>query len=131
MTTFKSRWGFHPCDYETFRKLKTIHKWYYKALHDYAKWERWYRKEPQNRVIRCWIRNAAGNKIGSRIVEIQQEPLFFYLGAGQWRRFTSDYQNARQPVEEKNVLPLRNTLSEIDDLYNKLKAWTEANGRTL
>jgi hypothetical protein len=48
----KSRWGYHPCDYETFQKLRVIKKYYYKNLHVIAERDRWLDKEPQNRVIR-------------------------------------------------------------------------------
>jgi hypothetical protein len=40
---------YYHCDYETFRKLKSLHKWYYQTLHDYAKWYRWNRKDLKNR----------------------------------------------------------------------------------
>jgi len=46
----KSRWGYHPCDYETFQKLRVIKKYYYKNLHVIAERDRWLDKEPQNRV---------------------------------------------------------------------------------
>ena len=47
---YQSRWGYHPCDYELFRKLKFLHKCYWEALIGFHAWHRWYRKEPQNRV---------------------------------------------------------------------------------
>lgn len=49
-TTFQSRWGFHPCDYELFRKLKSLHKWYWQTVYDFHHWHRWWRKQPQNRL---------------------------------------------------------------------------------
>jgi hypothetical protein len=48
----KSRWGYHPCDYETFMRLKKLHKWVWEQRYAYARWRRWSRKEPQNRVVR-------------------------------------------------------------------------------
>lgn len=48
-TTFKSRWGFHPCDFTTFTKIKLLHKWYWRTVYDFHRWHRWWRKEPQNR----------------------------------------------------------------------------------
>ena len=51
-TTFKSRWGFHPCDYELFRKLKSLHKWFWQTAHDFHRWHRWWRKQPPNRIGR-------------------------------------------------------------------------------
>ena len=29
---FPSRWGFHPCDYETYRKLKLLNLLYQRAI---------------------------------------------------------------------------------------------------
>ncbi len=47
--THKSRWGFHPCDYETFLKLRRIHKAYHAGLILLARWRRWRAKMPHNR----------------------------------------------------------------------------------
>lgn len=47
--TFKSRFGYHPCDYPTFLKLKRIHKGYHEALRKAAAHRRWIRKRPHNR----------------------------------------------------------------------------------
>jgi hypothetical protein len=45
----QSRWGFHPCDYETYAKLKALHKHYWQSLYDFHRWHRWWRKRPENR----------------------------------------------------------------------------------
>ena len=45
----QGKYGFYPCDYETYEKLKKLHKWYYQTLKDYAKWYRWNAKEPKNK----------------------------------------------------------------------------------
>ncbi len=52
MTAFQSKWGFHPCDSEVFKKIKLLHKHYWIAKKKIAAWERWWRKLPHNRVIR-------------------------------------------------------------------------------
>lgn len=74
MAVFQSRWGFHPCDYATFLKLKKLHARYWQALRQYAQWRRWQRKQPQNRVLRQWIRDAQGRRIGRRIIGPWPEP---------------------------------------------------------
>ncbi len=61
---FQSRWGFHPCDYATFRKLKFLRHLHQKALRMAHAWERWNRKDPHNRVLRRRIRNAKGQTLG-------------------------------------------------------------------
>jgi len=48
--THQSRWGFHPCSYETYLKLKFLNKFYVKGLRQIASWERWNRKMPHNRL---------------------------------------------------------------------------------
>ncbi len=45
----KSRFGFHPCNYQLFLKLKYLHKQYWIALRQYHRWHRWFLKEPQNK----------------------------------------------------------------------------------
>lgn len=47
---FKSRWGFHPCSYEVYLKLKRLYKWYWQTLYDFHRWHRWRRKQEQNRT---------------------------------------------------------------------------------
>ena len=46
---FKSKWGFHPVNYETFLLLKRLHKWYHAALKRRAAWWRWANKLEYNR----------------------------------------------------------------------------------
>ncbi|SRR5579885_148796 len=71
---FRSRWGWHPCDYETFTLLKRLHGAYWRALRQYATWKRWRRKMPHNRVLRRRIRDEQGRKIGSVVVGPWPEP---------------------------------------------------------
>lgn len=40
---------YYRCDYETFVKIKFLHKLYWQTLRDYANWMRWDRKFPHNR----------------------------------------------------------------------------------
>jgi hypothetical protein len=70
----RSRWGWHPCDRATYLLLKKLHGYYWRALRRFAEWQRWRRKQPQNRVIRAWIRDDEGNRVASRIVGPRPEP---------------------------------------------------------
>src|SRR5262245_15407440 len=74
MKTYRSRWGYHPCDYETFLLLKLLNARWLAAQRRHAQWQRWFRKKPANRVVRRWPRDAQGRKIGSEIVGPQPEP---------------------------------------------------------
>jgi hypothetical protein len=71
---FRSRWGWHPCDYATFVLLKRLHAAYWKALRQYAAWKRWRRKMPHNRVLRRRIRDEQGNKVGVEVAGPWPEP---------------------------------------------------------
>jgi hypothetical protein len=45
----QSRWGYHPCDYQLFCKLRLLHKWYWRNVYDFHRWLRWSRRLPHNR----------------------------------------------------------------------------------
>ena len=49
---YQSRWGYHPCDYNLFLKLKFLQRQYWQTLYDFHRWHRWWRKQEQNRVGR-------------------------------------------------------------------------------
>jgi len=46
----ESKYGYHPCDRETFLKLKELKKHYYETQRNLFTWFRWDRKQEQNRV---------------------------------------------------------------------------------
>ena len=71
---YQSKWGFHPCDQETYKKLRKLNQWFLEAQRQAAEWNRWARKDKQNRVIRKFIRNDQGQKIGCEIVGPKVEP---------------------------------------------------------
>ena len=52
LPVYKSRWGFHPCGYELFAKLRLLHKWYWQTVYDFHRWHRWCRKEPHQELRR-------------------------------------------------------------------------------
>jgi len=70
----RSRWGYHPCDYATFLKLRQLHKAYQKALRQYHEWLRWSRKAPQNRVLRRAVRDEQRRRVGTEVVGPRPEP---------------------------------------------------------
>jgi hypothetical protein len=74
MAAYRSRWGYHPCDYETYQLLKRLNVLYVCARRLYAAWQRWARKKPHNRVVRHTLRDGQGRKVGSRVVGVQPEP---------------------------------------------------------
>ena len=71
---YQSKWGWHPCDYETFLLLRKLYHRYWQALRRFAEWQRWERKQPHNRVVRARIVDEKGRKIGSRVIGPRPEP---------------------------------------------------------
>jgi hypothetical protein len=146
----KSRWGYHPCDYETFLLLKKLNACFLRALHRYTAWKRWSRKQPHNRVIRKKMVDAQGCKVGSEVVGPMPEPClcpFFTKrekvvshrkskggpikaegGAERLHLEYSDlpevYRAARTPVlREDLVAPLKYSPEEIRGLVQQVEAW--------
>jgi hypothetical protein len=150
--TFRSRWGFHPCDYATYRKLKLLHLVYMRAVRLAHAWDRWNRKAAHNRVRRPRLRDTSGRTIGYGAPTPLAEPLLCPLFSRkvQERRFVdpsgqciregflvekvvtddagivTDYAAARRPVAEAGaVRPLRCTVARLDELYAQALAWLE------
>ncbi|MBT6053042.1 MAG: hypothetical protein HOG49_40085 [Candidatus Scalindua sp.] len=154
---YQSKWGFHPCDLETYKKLRKLNQWFLKAQIKAAEWNRWARKDEHNRVIKKFVRNDQGQRIGCEIVCPKPEPtvdspfLLTERSENQWKLYggertkqtywecgtTSsyffptglfvnsfgidvDYHNAKKPVAEDAVTPLKNSVKEINDLYEKV-----------
>jgi len=151
-TVFQSRFGFHPCDYSTYRKLKFLNMVYQRAVRLAHAWHRWKRKDPHNRVSRHRIRNDKGQTIGYADPVPLSEPMIcpVFSRKVQEKRFVdkngrhikegfldekvvtddpriaTDYSAVRKPVPEPAaVRPLRATVPEIDELYEKARAWVE------
>ena len=81
---FQSRWGFHPFSIQVSRQLRRLNVAYQRALRQAAAWNRWNRKEPQNRVVRPRIRNDKWQVIGYGRAEPVGEPklcpVFCFMG---------------------------------------------------
>jgi hypothetical protein len=147
---FQSRWGFHPCDNQTFRKLKVLHHVYQTALRMAHAWERWNRKDPQNRVMRRRIRNDKGQTIGYDLPIALAEPRICPVfsqqvqesrhvdkkgvihkdGFFQPKVMTDDmgiveaFSGARRPVKEAgDVRPMRISVESIEALFELARRW--------
>jgi hypothetical protein len=133
MTTIKGRWGFHPCSHELYRKLKRLHFLAYEAKRRQAAWNRWDRKDPQNRVL--WYHHDKPNVIrighvtkdqlkgGSKIIiGPAPEPLLAPIVLDYFEIYY-DYCNARTPVIETQVKPLIMSEQDIDSKLLKLEEW--------
>lgn len=143
----QGKYGWYPCDWATYKKLKALNMNYDKALHEKARWERWDRKEPQNRVVRAKLKDSNGNVVGYAAPIPQAEPeitsIFLkkvvkkvnfdkkgnYHKNGIDQTFAeltdlpifNDYWKARYPVAgEEGVDSLSMKLDEINELYSRL-----------
>ena len=123
---FQSRWGFHPCDYSLFLKLKYLHKWYWQTLYDFHRWHRWWRKQEQNR---------RGSEPIYCPVFVKDEPWYKAVqfhgvdGVKVYPRTAVDfgivslYQTARSP-QDAPVAPFDvATVEQIEDLHSKVSAF--------
>ena len=151
-TVCRSRWGFHPCDFATYRKLKVLHAVYQRALSLAHAWERWHRKAPHNRVSRPRIRDEQGRTVGyAEPVPVAEPPLCPVFSRKEQRKrligrtgdssrdvvlddmvvtdgpgIANDYSTARRPAADPAaVRPLRCTPAELDDLHVRALAWLE------
>ncbi len=71
---WQSRHGYYSASYQTFLQLRQLRKAYWRAVRQVAAWRRWQRKDPKNRVVREWHRNALGQKVGFTVVGPRPEP---------------------------------------------------------
>lgn len=130
MATVKGRWGFHPCSYELYRKLKRLNLLAFAALRRAAQHERWERKDPQNRriFVGCKgydkpIKKREVSKI-NRVYKPWPEPVLAPIDRDMVDLIAADYRNARTPVaEESQVKPLILNEQRIDSLLAAMEKW--------
>src|SRR5262245_25124532 len=136
----RSRWGWHPCDYETYLLLKGLNARCERAARRHAEWRRWRRQKPEHRLLREPVIDRDGRRAGTRVVgpkpEPALDPLFCvrrqvrsFRGPGgeplieaRWVEEVSfcdlgvpeAYRTARRPVPSEDLVPpLRLTPAEI------------------
>lgn len=119
---FQSKWGWHPCDYETYQKLRVLNKFTYQNEGGAARWWRWARKAPHNRVgeepflVQFFAKKGHCGGDGRYSVT-------------QWNtrlvdKIRADKKNAQYPKEKREqVAPLILTRQEINYLYDSLPSW--------
>lgn len=91
----KSKWGFHLLNFEDFKKVKLLHKYYWIAKVSVAAHYRWERKHPKNRKKEPWCPDIYRELINKPIVPL--------------------YQQARYPNEDvKYIKPLLIKLTQIE-----------------
>lgn len=134
ITAHQGKYGYYPCSYETFKKLKALKKAYWEAIRQLGAWFRWSRKAPQNQIIRKRTRNAIGQATGWVDVGPWLEPkLSPVFKAESWRRpwktlpehmpdfgILEAFEQARMPKPKGETKPLTLSESSIDFLYLRI-----------
>jgi hypothetical protein len=119
----KTQWGFVPCDYEQFKKIKRLHFLYCENLRMAGRRKRYFRKESQNRVTRKIIRNKAGQKIGYGPKTPWRYPVMcdvFKFGSV----VPILYERARRPVQYPDQVPkLPLSEKQVGKMLKKAEHW--------
>jgi hypothetical protein len=104
-TTFKSRWGYHPCDYALYLKLKRLAKGYWQARRLVAAHRRWIRKRPHNR-------RGPEPIVPAVLRELYKHPVV-----------VREYDQARRPQPSpEQVVPIGLQTEQIDRWFAALSA---------
>jgi hypothetical protein len=119
---FKSRWGYHPCDRETFLELKEYHKLMLAAFRRYRRWAAWDRKT----VHRVGPEPRKVERLTFKDRWSGQTLFATFEDANLYRVVLRQYRNARRPVADPSrVEPLNlpdGWRAEIETLRAELAA---------
>lgn len=120
---FQNKFGFYPASYETYKKLKRLNFIREVALHQDAKYKRFLKKKPHNRVFKHKIHtnSADGFKHTTVVKILLQEPFPpIYIHP----IFNYNYTLARYPKKTRDeVVSLTVPLELIDQSLEKAEKW--------
>lgn len=128
---FETKFGFYMTSYETFKKLKELHKWYWNALYDFHRWYRWNRKQPQNRfgtkpsycslfvLDTTWYRTTIKQNGHTRVKYFPKTVTDYGI--------IELYQLARMPHKEPVKPFSKEIVDKINQLHSKLIDWKQNN----
>lgn len=126
---YKSRWGYHPCAYETYEKLKRMRKRYFQWMRQAAAHRRWDRKMPHNRVQRTYARNELGQRTAVLSTVAMGEPLVCPLLAPVGQTIMRLYERARMPQATPQKAFTPTSVADLDRLHASIEDWFTANGK--
>lgn len=132
MSTVKGRWGFCPCEYETYRKLKRLCFLLLEAKRRQAAYHRWDAKHPHNRllykrtIVTGPLPDGTEGKFKTKeVIGPAPEPeLAPFTTAAEDNIIGVSYSRSRYPVEtasEVKQLPL--PVADIDAYLEKFEDW--------
>lgn len=113
----KSRWGYHACNYQDFLKIKLLHKHYWLAKYAEAAYNKFYAKQPQNRLIRKSNKILLTNPIPMPV------PFFPNIYAKLLKKpIVPAFQQARHPMPtQEHVKPLLISMSQVNELLAEIE----------
>lgn len=115
---YKSKHGYHPCSYETMRKLRQLGFYYMATLHQDARRARWDAKKDVNRVRKV-ANFTDGQPFRWDRIPIP-EPITFNLPGSIWA-VTKVCRTPQQTPDDVASLPW--TEAEIDGMVDAARAW--------
>ena len=123
-------------DYETFLKLKALHKWYYQTIYDVARWVRWDRKTvnqtgPEPKYCSLFVEEKGHwKKTKHRQEDEVFEGMVYYPKTLDDLGIVDAYQAARTPCEtlkeaETAAAWAKINPEKINALYEEAKEFFE------
>lgn len=108
----QSPWGYHPCTYETYKRLRSLYKEFWVHVRKAAAAGRWRSKQPENRTGTC-------PSYCSKLVEKGGK---YYTSCRVWTLFQAARRPNPHPVPEFTA----HELFEIAQFELYLKAWNDS-----
>lgn len=128
----QGRWGFYPCSWEHYKKLKRLNWLVLQVRRQDAAYKRWERKQPQNRRIYLGFKyggviTPAPKRSTSkcwRAYKPAPEPIMAEIYPLQMEYIERDYQSARYPQGEATLVkPLIFGTEQVDAYLQLLEQW--------
>jgi hypothetical protein len=128
---FRSRWGYHPCDWNAWIRIKRLRFLWFLTVRRLAAWRRWNNKLPHNRVIWRRIRGDDSRPVAWEKIGALAEPrVAEFMVREEWGRrqmahswIEESYRQAKRPAIEPAAPWPAARLKEIDELLDRLEAW--------
>lgn len=92
----QGKYGYYVCSYEEYLFLKDAHKLFYRAIVDRRRWQRWARKDPDNRLRRVKDVHDAEAKITNWKEIPIPEPRCFHLDEHDMRTRSKKYISIKE-----------------------------------
>lgn len=119
MSPVQGRWGWHACDYPTFRRIKEFHGLLLRDLRATRRRERWEAKLPHNRVQR--------HKDGSATPIPEPRRLGTTGELYDWA--LTEYRSVRRPRPDPESVPPLDLPRDWEDRLAKLREFYVVGGR--